>query len=398
MNTNLEIGVKAEWDRATEILVSTPGPELFYGVIYPGAACFEGPFNPNQAIEEHLEFRRVLEQEGIHVMNLRDVLSDNYQRLIELARSSLSQVFFDPEGKREVPELFDTTQSPLNVLPKDVLLRLVIEKTSVLQRRTPEGTYENEGYLVNPILNLYFQRDPMITTDKGVIIGNMAHNIRSAETDLVKAVLGILDIEPIHHIQAPGHLEGGDYIPAEEFALIGQGLRTNSEAIDQLMKSKVFGFKEVVVVHDPYQKEDEMHLDTYFDFAGKRKAVIVEDRTNITGKEDLNKVPKVTIYHPDGDGIYHRDSDKRFLTLQQYLESKEVELTPVTKEMQLNYGLNFLATRDSHIIVVKGIEKDYHDRLEKAEIETVEVPLDNLKKGYGGPHCMTQVLRRVEDA
>lgn len=60
----------------------------------------------------------------------------------------------------------------------------------------------------------------------------------------------------------------------------------------------------------------------------------------------------------------------------------------------MNYGINILTIEPSKIISVKGVSKDYKSMLESNGIYVREVNVKNLTKGYGGPHCMTQALRR----
>lgn len=43
---------QAEWSEACEILMHTPGPELFNGVIHPSAGLFEHYFDVEKAAAE----------------------------------------------------------------------------------------------------------------------------------------------------------------------------------------------------------------------------------------------------------------------------------------------------------------------------------------------------------
>ena len=45
---------QAEWTQAGDILMHTPGQELFNGVIHPSAGLFEDYFDVDKAAEEHL--------------------------------------------------------------------------------------------------------------------------------------------------------------------------------------------------------------------------------------------------------------------------------------------------------------------------------------------------------
>ena len=52
----------SEWDYAKEILMHTPGEELFDGVIHPYAGLFEYYFDVDKAAEEHRGYIRLLKR------------------------------------------------------------------------------------------------------------------------------------------------------------------------------------------------------------------------------------------------------------------------------------------------------------------------------------------------
>ena len=66
---------QAEWGKAGEILMHTPGHELFNGVIHPSAGLFENYFDVDQAAAEHREYIRLLQQNGIRVHTIDEVLA-----------------------------------------------------------------------------------------------------------------------------------------------------------------------------------------------------------------------------------------------------------------------------------------------------------------------------------
>jgi arginine deiminase len=310
-------------------------------------------------------------------------------------------VYLDSNGQRkEVEEDSTLKVEIINNLPNETLIRIVLEKPEVwqIQDKHFKDQHHTLSYRLNPIANHYFQRDPMITTDKGAVVGRMTNEVRKKENDLAEIILDLIGAKPIYIVQEPGNLEGGDYIPAEEFALLGEGLRTNMHAINQLLENNVFDFPEIAIVHDPYKQQDEMHLDTYFEFIGEKKAFIVEDRiTTKENKPNPSKVPFVTLYKQNQDKSYSQYTENGELSFQSYLESKNIELVPLPKEMQLNYGNNILTISPNKIIAVKNVAETYPSLLSQNNVLFTEVDLENISKGYGGPHCMTQVLRREKN-
>lgn len=65
---------KAEWDKASVILMHTPGEELFNGVIHPSAGLFENYFDVEEAAKEHRNYIELLRHNGIKVYTVTDIL------------------------------------------------------------------------------------------------------------------------------------------------------------------------------------------------------------------------------------------------------------------------------------------------------------------------------------
>lgn len=391
------VGAKAEWHLPIDILVHTPGGELFNGLLHPEAALFEKCFDSYAAQEEHLKYIEVLESNGANVHTIKDILMDGtldekgkpksgkeLNELINLASQALTynSVGICPDEQ----ELYK--QDTLNLLhPKD-LVRIIFERPEVTITPSKEENVKfDASYKVNPLMNLYFLRDQQITTDLGVILGNMNSSKRKFETEVTNFALKKLGISPSYKVNGGGKLEGGDYIPVGEFALIGQGLRTNQEAIIQILENCAFNHDKIVVVKDPYQKQDEMHLDTYFNIVGPNKAFILEDRLF-----DTSKKPFVDIYVKNCEG-YHL-SEKN-LDFGSFLIGNGFDLIHLTKEEQENYGINFLCVGENKLIGVENVSPRYEKLLEDNDIQSTLLDFSNMTCGYGGPHCTTQVLYRI---
>ena len=67
---------QAEWSRAGDILMHTPGQELFNGVIHPSAGLFEDYFDVDKAAEEHRGYIEMLRKNGIRVHSVTDILDE----------------------------------------------------------------------------------------------------------------------------------------------------------------------------------------------------------------------------------------------------------------------------------------------------------------------------------
>lgn len=277
-------------------------------------------------------------------------------------------------------------------------MRIILTQPRVHLRPTPAlNTGYVASYEVSPVMNLYFMRDQMITTRKGVVLGRMNSEQRRAETEIVRFVLKKLGIAPLYEVHGDGRLEGGDFIPAGKVAFIGQGLRTNPDAVRQLLDNDVFGTETVVVVKEAWLNQNQMHLDTYFNVIAPDLAVMVETRMN----RDAVGRPRVVSpemrlladVYTAGTGGYllaRRDVD-----FQAYLEAQGFKMISVSSADQLKYGLNFLTVGPRKILGIAGVSEAYKASLETNGVNATWMDFSNLTGGYGAAHCTVQVLRRA---
>jgi arginine deiminase len=232
-----------------------------------------------------------------------------------------------------------------------------------------------------------------------VVIGHFNASQRDLETRILRFAYSKLGIVPVFEVHGEARLEGGDFIPAGDTALLGQGLRTNAEAVRQLLEAQVFGTKRVAVVKDPWKNQDQMHLDTYFNVIDENLAVIVEER--IDQRDALGTIIKpanpakksfVDVYELTAKGYERIKADFSF---QDFLEKDlGFKLIPVSNEDQLRYGINFLSIGKRKILAIDGLSREYKDRLTSEGVDATWMDFSNLTGGYGAAHCTTQVIRR----
>ncbi|MDI1446771.1 arginine deiminase family protein [Polyangium sp. 6x1] len=399
-------GVDAHWYEADQILVHRPGEEVFLGLLHPAAALFEDTFSLEGAAAEHRQFVATLENQGVEkVTHVVDVLlagtedpdGEARRALVRLAkRMTILDVFsLDPEAREAQRAYFEET---LAKMAPTTLVRMVLERPTVVLRYGPCGASEERSciqaeYRLNPLMNLYFARDQMVTTARGVVLGRMANPQRAAEREVMKFVLAKMGIEPVYEISPDARMEGGDFFPAGERAFIGQGLRTNAAAIREMLNHDVFGTREVIVVKDAWQDSREMHLDTYFNLLDVDLALLVADRDmpDCDVRQHV-KCLKADVWTRNAQGTYdlaHEDVD--FVRL---LREKGIRVLPVSVEDQRAYGINVLTVGPRRIIGAEGVSEAYKRALAAASVHATWVRFDNLRRGYGSADCITQVLRR----
>lgn len=403
-----KVGQKAEWEHPKKILMHTPEDEVFMGVLHPEAALFEKPFNLKIADAEHLKYIDRLREHGAEVYRVVDVLlkgtideqgrtipSPELDTLREFAGSCLK---FDNSALKEPDkgQQEKYKQEILFQLTPYELVKIILQRPTIHLRQTEKNTGLSATYEISPLMNLYFLRDQMITTAKGIVIARMNAVQRVHETKIIKFVIKKLGITPIYEVKGMGRLEGGDYFSAGEVAFIGQGLRTNAEGVKQLLEHQVFGIPHVAVVKDNWKNQEEMHLDTYFNIIGPKLAVMVDLRMHNPGKKpELKGISsKVDVYRLEKEGYRRVIKDMDF---QQYLEEElGYTIIPVSRKDQNLYGINFLTVAPGKIFAIDGVSKAYKDALKKNGVDAVWMDFGELTKGYGAAHCTTQVLLRED--
>lgn len=397
------VGSRAEWDKAAVVLAHTPGDEILLGVLHPSAALFERPFDIQKAGKEHREFIRLLREDfGVQVFTVVEVLLKgtidknneilNGRELDNLRNFTKEFIIIEAENfnaslKKEQNLYLMKNLKSLH--PRD-LVKIILNRPKIYLSKIQGNTGFSAKYELSPQMNLYFLRDQLITTSKGVVVGRMNSPQRFHETKIVSFVLHKLGIKSIFNVQRPGFLEGGDFIPANDTAFIGQGLRTNAEGIQQLLKAKVFGTKRVVIVKDFWKHQSQIHLDTFFNIIDKDLAVIAENRKNPKSQ----KMILLADVYGFKEGAYR--IEKKDINFINYVENRlGFNLISVPILDQINYGVNFLTVAPRIILGIEGVSDIYKDRLMAAGVKATWVNFDNLKGGYGAAHCTTQVLLRI---
>lgn len=382
---------QAEWARAGDILMHTPGQELFNGVIHPTAGLFEHYFDVDTAAEEHAEYIKMLEGNGICVHRVSDILSEVG---IDSLRALAASVLVYDISSIENESVEDTEEYRLDVLSKMSradLIRCILLQPVVKLLRTDNNTGYEAQYIQNPLMNLYFTRDQSITTPRGHIICNMNSSQRAPETSIINLCYEHLGLKPIFHVEGEGKLEGGDYIPAGTISLIGCGMRTNDEGIRQLLEADAFGHDTVVVVRDHKFWQMQMHLDTHFNIIDRNLCTMVRSRLEAKpGQPEFNTCD-IWVRKPGKVKYSLWKKDKPFV---EYIKSRGFTIIPIDYDDEMHYANNFLTIAPRHIMAVGGQSEELQQRFRDAGVTVEWIPLESLIDGYGAAHCMTQVLQR----
>ncbi|EET90089.1 MAG: arginine deiminase family protein [Candidatus Micrarchaeales archaeon] len=428
--------IRSEWGTLKEVAIHRPGFEMFLGLLNPEASLYERAFNRHSAIAEHRRFEEMLKDDfGIKVVKLRDAVLKAADRnaelramLIDNAMGALGYLGDPKKAKAARAEL----KKNVNVYDSDHFFDILVSRPTI----DLHGTRKNEPAQLritstDPLTNLYFMRDQQLVTDKGVFISRMAKPQRRHETELTKLLWKALGIKIVHEAEENAIIEGGDFMPMKDFALLGEGDRTNAAGVSQMLKYGA-DFDEVAVVHQPSHplmpgsEPDpmlDMHLDMYFNVAGS---------STVVGSGLLMRHASVDVYQKEGRGRYSKARGRQ--SLYEYIKGKGFNIIELSTLEQLSYASNFLCVKDGVIIAISTeliakssleyialkaradphrygalhaeMSKEYnrfrstgqifpHSReLLENGIDFYAVNLQNLTGGYGGAHCMTAPIER----
>ena len=379
-----------EWDKARAILMHTPGEELFDGVIHPYAGLFEYYFDVDKAAEEHRGYIAALEKNGIEVYTVRELLNQvPIETLRQYAMETLTYDISNIYGASET-ESESYRKYVISEMSRGDLIRCILLCPTVTLYRTDTNTGVEAVYSHKPLMNLYFTRDQSISTPRGHIISQMNSSQRALETEIIALCYEQLGVKPILTITGEGRLEGGDYLRGDDISYIGCGMRTNMEAIQQIMDADAFGHNTIAVVNDHKWWQMQMHLDTYFNIIDKDLCTLVESR--YYAKEGDPEWVTVDLYtRKEGEKEYtltHED-----IPFVEFLEKQGFTIIPIKLDDELHYANNYLTIAPRHIMAVGNQSIELQEAFAKHGVTVEWIPLETLIKGYGAAHCMTQVIK-----
>lgn len=392
---------QAEYDRARIVLMHEPGEEMMLGTLHPDAALFKSYLDADSARAEHRNYQKIMREQGVEVKTLKEMLltgcvdDDNHwidgaatDSLRALASNSIK---FTTVGDFDKEEVEKYKAELLNQYTPNDIVRVLLLQPEIILKKTDINTGVEAEYKLNPLMNTFFMRDQMISTSKGLVIGKMNSSQRSRECDLVEFALTRIGKKPIYRIHGDSaFLEGGDFIPMRDYAMIGCGLRTTPSAIRQLMEKDLLGKDTLVVVNDSWKSQIQMHLDTYFNVIDSDLVTMCSNRYNAkSGEKDFLTVD---IFVRCGEGDY-----KQFKQGQSFLEflaERGIEIIPISPEDEDRFGNNFICLQGREIVMVAGQSEALQKQLKEKGVKVHWAPLYNLTCGYGAAHCMTQMIGR----
>jgi len=423
----MPIAVHSEIGRLRSVVVHQPGREI--DRMTPAMMqdlLFDDILHGARAREEHRRFQQVLR-------HFSEVL---------LVQDLLREVLADPDlrgevlgGLAETLRLPPAVQERLSALDAERLAAALVEG---LEQPHPEITGSIDSlFLLPPIPNYYFQRDPVIPVGDRLVRSSMATPARLREPLVSGAVFehhprfarpdGIFWFHEfragwgknVSYARMRPHIEGGDVLVLREDLLaIGYSERTEETTIERLaqaLKKAGSQVRHIVVVAIPHERSF-MHLDTVFTQASEEECLCYAPMIVAGGAEEAD-VYSIDLTHEEVTWTAEHD----FLSA---LRKRGLDLEPIPcggadpideQREQWTDGANVFAVAPGILVCYDRNERtaeelDRHGYeivrdddllLGRREIDpkagrkyAIQLSTTELARARGGPRCMTMPLVR----
>lgn len=403
------IHVNSEIGRLKKVMLHRPGQELENLMPeYLDRLLFDDIPYLRIAQEEHDSFADILRQNGVEVVYLRDLVAEsivNQDVKEQLIKELIDDASITTSRERDI--LTDYFRSLDN---KTMIAKMMagIRKSELQQVEGKSlGDFlrnlNNEyPFVLDPMPNLYFTRDPFASIGNGVSIHRMFTETRHRETLFAKF---IFTYHPLYKNTQIWYdrdenfsLEGGDIlILNKETIAVGISQRTHENAIEkfaQKVLTEESHFKKILAINIPKQRTF-MHLDTVFTMVDYDKFTIhpniIRDMDVFVIERENDQRIRITQETSTLEDILKRHLNLDKVTLIKCGSNSVID----SAREQWNDGSNTLAIAPGEVIVYS---RNYvtNEILQENGVKTYVMPSSELSRGRGGPRCMSMPLIRED--
>lgn len=403
------IFVSSEIGPLTKVLLQRPGRELEH--LSPETMeqlLFDDIPFLHRAQEEHDRFAEILRENGAQVVYLDDLTAEVLSREPSLREPFIQDVIeragASARGYREALTEYLGTIADAKKLVRKTMAGVTYGEVFEDHAAGLAGlVQEKTRFLMPPIPNLYFTRDPFACIGRGVSLNHMYSATRNRETIYGSYILryhpDFAGKVPLYYTpQEYFSIKGGDILNLSEHVLaVGMSQRTQPEAIERLAQH-IFGDEEcgitTILAFEIPRTRAFMHLDTVFTQV---------DRGTFTVHPGI--LGTLSVYELTGKGEKTCKTRKLEAALEdilkRYLHLDRVRLircgggSPIAAEReQWSDGSNTLCIRPGVVLVY---DRNYMTNriLNDSGVKTLEMPSSELSRGRGGPRCMSMPLVRA---
>lgn len=396
-----KINVYSEIGNLKTVLIHRPGEEIENLIPeYLERLLFDDIPFLKVAREEHDNFAKILQVNGVETLYLEDLAVEAIKdpKVKELF---LNEVI-DECGITETG-IITSLKNYLYAMPEKKMVDKIMSGIRKKEIEIKEH-YDEYPFIMDPMPNLYFTRDPFSCIGSGISLNSMKTKTRRRETIFGKYIFK-------HHPELKDsgiklwsdrndvyNIEGGDeLILSKEVIAIGHSERTDKEAVINMAKN-IFengeSFKTILIFDIPKTRAF-MHLDTVF-------TMIDYDKFTVhPGIEGALRVTAITYDHKNKVLITKEEEGSLEKILSKYLK-KDISLIRcgggdkvISGREQWNDGSNTLAISPGTVITY---ERNYvtNEILDKNNIKVLQMPSGELSRGRGGPRCMSMPFYRED--
>lgn len=407
MTEQKPIRVFSEIGKLKKVMVHRPGKELENLVPdYLERLLFDDIPYLEEAQAEHDAFAEALRENGVEVLYLEKLVAE------AIDAADVKEQFVD----EWLAETGVQSEAMLQAL-KDYLLAM--DDTYEMVLKTMEGFKKSEieqsgsslsdkyetdyPFIVDPMPNLYFTRDPFATMANGVTLNHMYSETRNRETLYGKYIFdhhpeyGGGKVDRFYNREEATRIEGGDeLVLSKDVLAVGISQRTDARSIEKLAGRlfKETGFKRILAFLIGENRKF-MHLDTVFTMV---------DYDKFTIHPEIEGGLKVWDLTPAEDGSVNIEEreDQLDAILEDALGIDKVHLIrcgggdPVAAAReQWNDGSNTLTIAPG-VVVVYDRNTVTNKVLEEYGLKLIKLRGSELVRGRGGPRCMSMPFYRED--
>ncbi|WP_352420059.1 arginine deiminase [Proteiniborus sp.] len=405
---NKILNVYSEIGKLKTVLLHRPGRELENLVPdYLERLLFDDIPYLDLARREHDNFAEILRGNGVEVLYLEDLSAEAITE--PEVRNNFIQDFLEEGnvvgiGTKEVLKDYFDKFSNKELIDKLMAGVRKDEIPKLINKSLVDITDTKYPFVLDPMPNLYFTRDPFATIGSGITLNRMKTHVRNRETIFAKYIFENhprfrdADIPIWFNRKETFSLEGGDILVLNPKVIaVGISARTDAAAIEKFAEKILYSNQsfETVLAFDIPKKRAFMHLDTVFTMVDYDKFTI---HPEVEGNLTVYSITKSMRFF--GELSIEKEELPLEEILLKYLDMDKITLIRCAggnaidaAREQWNDGSNTLAIAPGEVIVYA---RNYvtNKLLEEHGIKTHVMSCSELSRGRGGPRCMSMPLIR----